>query len=58
MNRFAVPRCRTRGSPHVIVHDRTENGLIVDCIACEDRWLVSKPARQDTRHPAQVKDLP
>ena len=37
MNRFAVPRCRTRGSPRVIVHDRTENGLIVDCIACEDR---------------------
>jgi hypothetical protein len=45
VNRFQLPPCRKCGSPAVTVHDRTEDSLILDCMACEDRWLVSKPSR-------------
>jgi hypothetical protein len=43
--RFELPPCRRCGSPAVRVHDRTEDALILDCMACEDRWLVPKPPR-------------
>jgi len=43
--RFELPLCRKCGSPAVRVHDRTVDALILDCMACEDRWLVPKPPR-------------
>ena len=45
--RFHVPQCRTCGLASVVVHDRTDRGLILDCRACEDRWLVAKPSRAE-----------
>jgi hypothetical protein len=41
--RFELPPCRRCGSPAVRVHDRTVDALILECMGCEDRWIVPKP---------------
>jgi hypothetical protein len=43
VKRFEIPPCRRCGSPAVRVHDRTQDALILACMACEDRWLLPKP---------------
>jgi hypothetical protein len=43
VNRFEVPPCRKCASPSVKVHDRTTDGLILSCMACDERWIAPKP---------------
>ena len=44
LRHFEIPPCLKCGSSWVTVHDRTVEGLILDCPTCEDRWMVPKPA--------------
>jgi hypothetical protein len=42
-NRLELPPCRKCRSPSVKVHDRTEDALVLTCMACDDRSIVPKP---------------
>jgi hypothetical protein len=52
-NRFELPPCRKCGGPSVTVHGRTVDALILQCLTCDERWIVPKPPYTVGASPSQ-----
>jgi hypothetical protein len=56
--RLEIGPCSTCGSPWVTVHDRTTDGLILDCVGCERRWIILKPSSALSSTPTLTPPAP